>query len=774
MKSIILILSSIAFTIQVRAQIPVGEWRDHLPFSATIDVCSGDGIIYCASPFSLFTYNTSDQSVERLSKANGLSDTGISAINYDASKNTLVIGYENGNIDLVVNGSPFNLADIERSSILGNKSINAIHFYGGYAYLACGFGIVQLDYANREIKDTYFIGVNGALLRVFDFDDDGQYFYAATEEGIYKAESSNPFLANFINWSKITDLPEPAAAYSHFRVNSQWMIAVLDNDVTDKLYFKAIDGGNWAVKPEYDGSWIRDIHLTEDLLLVGSYDHLRKYNANLEDIYISYNLASKDLRPESIILDEIGDLWIANAENGLIASTAQKGDFNIMPAGPAHVNVRRIDAYNHNIWVASGGVSQSWLNNFDKKGFYGLVNENWKYIPSPSGINSIGSVNDIMDVAIDPLNNDHVFFGSFEEGLIEVLNGNVITIFNESNSTIKSSNIHNDDRYMISGLDFDAEGNLWFSNAYTSEHLHVKKASGGFTSFSFEPNLSNTQLVSDVVAMRDYNQVWLILPNGKGIAVLDHKGTISNTNDDEFIILSTEEGAGALPSADVYAIEEDLDGEIWVGTSQGPAVFYTPSSLFSDDNFDAQQILIEQDGNIQLLLETELITSIEIDGGNRKWIGTSSGGVFLMSPDGLEQLSRFTVDNSPLLSNSINDIAINQDNGEVYFSSDKGLISFRGTATNFDPEIENIKVFPNPVRPEYSGVITIDGLAYNSDIKITDVSGNFVFETRSNGGRATWNGQDYNGQRVATGIYLVFATTLDGEVGNVGKIAFVQ
>ncbi len=145
-----------------------------------------------------------------------------------------------------------------------------------------------------------------------------------------------------------------------------------------------------------------------------------------------------------------------------------------------------------------------------------------------------------------------------------------------------------------------------------------------------------------------------------------------------------------------------------------------------------------------------------------------------MSPDGLEQISRFTISNSPLLSNSINDIAINHENGEVYFSSEKGLISFRGTATNFDQEITEIAVFPNPVRPEYNGVITIDGLAYDSDVKITDISGNFIYETRSNGGRATWNGQDYNGQRVASGIYLVFATTLDGAAGNVGKIAFVK
>jgi hypothetical protein len=774
MRLLIITAISALFFLSAKSQLPVGEWREHLPYSSAIDVCAGDGHIYCATPFAMFSYNTEDQSIERLSKANKLSDTGISAINYDETSNTLIVGYENGNLDLIINGNPINLGDIERSNILGNKSINAIHFYNGYAYLACGFGIVQLDYINREIKDTFLIGESGALIRVFDIDNDGEYFYAATENGIYTALVSNPFLANFISWSKMQDLPEPDAAYSDFRINTLWMIAVLDNDVTDRLFYKSTTGGNWSVLPDYDGSWVRDIFLNEEFLIVGSYDHLRKYNSDLQEVYMSYNLATIDLRPEGILQQENGDLWLANGDGGLIASTQNRGDFNVLPAGPAYVNVRRIDAYNHNVWVASGGVSQSWLNNFDKKGFYGLVDETWKYVAPPLGENSIGSVNDIMDVAIDPMNNKHLFFGSFEEGLVEMLDGVIVNIYNEFNSTIKPSTIHGDDRYMIVGLDFDELGNLWFSNAYSEDQLHVKKTDGGFVAFSFSPAVATNQLVGDVMATRDNNQVWMILPNGKGIAVLDHKGSISNTNDDAFKILLAEEGQGALPAADVYSMEEDLDGEIWVGTSQGPAVFYTPASIFEDESFDAQQILIEQDGNIQILLETELITAIEIDGGNRKWIGTSAGGIFLMSPDGLEQISRFTISNSPLLSNSINDIAINHENGEVYFSSEKGLISFRGTATNFDQEITEIAVFPNPVRPEYNGVITIDGLAYDSDVKITDISGNFIYETRSNGGRATWNGQDYNGQRVASGIYLVFATTLDGAAGNVGKIAFVK
>jgi hypothetical protein len=197
-------------------------------------------------------------------------------------------------------------------------------------------------------------------------------------------------------------------------------------------------------------------------------------------------------------------------------------------------------------------------------------------------------------------------------------------------------------------------------------------------------------------------------------------------------------------------------------------------SIFGDGNNDAQQILIEQGGNIQILLETEAVTALELDGGNRKWVGTANSGVFLFSDDGLEQINHFTSENSPLLSNTITDIAINQANGEVFISTEKGLISYKGTATNFDEEITNLSIYPNPVRPDYDGNIVIDGLAYQSDIKITDVSGNLVYSGRSNGGRSIWNGRNEDGQRVSTGVYLVFAAKLDGSATNVGKIAFIR
>ena len=325
----------------------------------------------------------------------------------------------------------------------------------------------------------------------------------------------------------------------------------------------------------------------------------------------------------------------------------------------------------------------------------------------------------------------------------------------------------------VAGVDFDENGNLWITNTFSETPLILRTASGTFVPMSFGSTLGADDLIGDVMIANN-GYVWIVLPRGHGLVVRDTNETIANPSDDNYRTLINEEGEGGLPTNDVLCVEEDLDGEVWVGTAQGLTVFYAPETIFSSDSFDSQQILITQDGNVQILLETEIVTAIEIDGANRKWVGTEGSGVYLFSADGLEEIAHFTEQNSPLLSNNITDIALNQRNGEVFFSTEKGISSFQGTATNFDQEINSVTVYPNPVEPDFSGFITIDGLAYETDVRITDVAGNAVFTTTSLGGRAIWDGNNFNGDRVSTGVYLVFCTNSDGTATNVGKVAVVR
>ena len=269
---------------------------------------------------------------------------------------------------------------------------------------------------------------------------------------------------------------------------------------------------------------------------------------------------------------------------------------------------------------------------------------------------------------------------------------------------------------------------------------------------------------------------FLVGPRGTGLIVYNDNGSLAFPDDDRSIKLTTGVGKGNLNSNDIFTIVADLDGEIWVGTNNGISVFYSPESVFDGGNFDSQQILVEQDGYVQYLLESEAVTDIVIDGANRKWIGTSNAGVFLMSEDGTEEVYHFTTENSPIFSNQITSLGVDQLSGEVFIGTDRGIISFRGDATWGTSEFVNndVYAYPNPVEPDYEGLIAIKGLVRDADVKISDAAGNVVFATTANGGQATWDGNKLTGGRAKSGVYLVFASNEDGKQTFVTKILFIN
>lgn len=769
----ILLCLLIVLQIPSWGQMEVGSWREHLPYSETIDVAYGDGIVYCATPFSVFSFNTSDNSLERISKVNLLSGSDVSAIHYDETSSTLIVAYESGNIDLVTKGVSFQLSDISQSNVFGSKRVNEILVKDGKAYLSCGFGIVVVNIARREIADTWFLNGQDDIVEVNALDYDETYWYAATEIGVFRAERSNPILANFQSWELMSDVPMEDVNYTDLMVLNDQLFLVRETTEGSELWYANRTDFNWAILPGYESTLVHDINFGNGQFAVCSKDLLTIFNDDLSIVSTHGSIASVNIDPKAVLFDEANNVWFANFQKGLFLRPAEGFEMNYQPEGPNFFNARRIDSYNNNTWIASGGVDGTWTNNYDKKGIYGIVDDEWVNIAPGEGENDIASINDIMAVSINPLANNTVFLGSWEEGLIQMIDGEIVEIYNQDNSTLLQANFSGSLRIGVGGVDYDQEGNLWFTNAYTSDPLQVRQKNGEFVPFNFQPDITSNEFLGDVVAARQ-GFIWSILPRGNGLLVLDHQGTIGNPNDDNYRVLTNEEGEGGLPSMDIYALEEDLDGEMWVGTLQGIAVFFAPDGIFTSDNFDAQQILIEQDGNIQILLETEQINCIEIDGANRKWVGTANSGVYLLSDDGLNQIYHFTAFNSPLLSNNIFDISINHSAGEVFFATERGVVSFNSTATNFVDEIEEVTVYPNPVREDYEGTVTIDGLAYETDVKITDVSGNLVFTTESNGGRATWDGKGMDGKRVTTGVYLIFCTNQDGSTSNVAKVAVVR
>jgi hypothetical protein len=344
-------------------------------------------------------------------------------------------------------------------------------------------------------------------------------------------------------------------------------------------------------------------------------------------------------------------------------------------------------------------------------------------------------------------------------------------IYNQDNSPLQNINPFTNGFVRVGGMAFDQMHNLWINNSDVSKPIQVLKNNGEWKSFAIG-NTINAPTMSDMI-VDEFNQKWVVLPRGFGLLVYNDNYTIDDESDDYYKQLDIRDETGALITNNIYCIAQDLDGVIWLGSDLGVLAYYNPGGFKDNNNFFASRLKVyeqENDTVVQYLLETQTVTAIAVDGANRKWLGTSGGGVFLVSDDGQQTIVSFNKENSPLISNNIKDIEINDNTGEVFFATDLGIVSYKGTATTGHADFFDVYVYPNPVMSNYTGEITITGLVSNVDVKITDVAGNLVYETRALGGQAQWNAMNFKGERVKTGVYLVFNSNVDGTKTYVTKI----
>ena len=383
---------------------------------------------------------------------------------------------------------------------------------------------------------------------------------------------------------------------------------------------------------------------------------------------------------------------------------------------------------------------------------------------------------------VDPSNTEHVFAGS-RNGLYEYLNGKFVKYYDHSNSPIEPFDGVNEEYQLVTGTKFDQKGNLWVLNSSAPTTALMKYANGSFTKMNHSElmklnrgqlkNRSNGELSKIIIDSKGV--MWFVNNNWVLPAIYQY-----NTDNDEIIAYESivnQDGTRLNIQEGIRCVAEDLEHNIWVGSSVGP--FILESSEIEDGGSTFTQVKVPRnDGTnyADYLLTGIDISSIAIDGGNRKWIGTFNNGVYLISADNMTQIHHFTTDNSKLLSNTIMSIAINPTSGEVFFGTDKGLCSYisDATATNSEMTTDNVWAYPNPVEPGYAGPITITGLSLDADVKILTANGAIINEGRSNGGTYVWDGCDQKGRRVASGIYMVATATSKGEKGTVCKIAIVR
>jgi hypothetical protein len=746
-------------------------WLDHLPYNNCRAVAEAGNRIFAATPYSLFYFDKTDNSLNRLNKVmtGGLSDIGISSMAYCSKLSTLVVAYTNTNIDLVSGNTVVNIPDIKRKQILGNKTINSILVIDKLAYLACGFGIVVLDIEKEEIKDTWYIGSSGSQLDVkaLTYHAADDRFYAATENGVYSAPASSN-LAYFVNWTRDMSIPSPDKTFNLItsfggKIYANQTVYGWEND---SLYVK--DGSGWKNFRPADHENRTSMRVCGDQHIVSSW-FIQVFNpdGSLYTNYSDYNPGV--IRPTDAIRDAEGNIWVADNENGLWQIGQDLIGKQYIFNGPAAPLSAAMDISGRQLWVVPGGRTGSYTSLFRSPMAYTLSGSSWSSFTSVN-TPAMSAVRDILCVAADPNKSSHVFMGSWGQGLLEFEDGALTQMYNTTNSSLQYFSGYGEGYLRVGGVAFDANSNLWVTNDGAPNILSVRKPSGEWKSF----NLGSQGTAIDVggLVVDKEGQKWMQVRD-LALLVFDDNNTPDNTADDQVRKLTSSPGNGNLPGSAIYCMTVDRDGQLWLGTDQGVAVIYSPGNVFTGGNCDAQRIQVEEEGYLHPLLETEAVNAIAINGNNEKWIGTDKAGVFLMSADGTQQLLHFTEANSPLLSNSIQSIRI-ADNGIVYFATSLGIVSYQDYKVEPPLTLDSLTFYPNPVRPEYNGPVYIRNVVAESNVKITDVSGALVWETQAQGGQVIWDGNNLEGRRVQTGVYYIFVTNADGSQKKTGKLLFVR
>ncbi|MGQ1788268.1 type IX secretion system anionic LPS delivery protein PorZ [Saccharicrinis sp. GN24d3] len=774
-----------------KAQVAIGSWQDYLSFANVHSVEKVNNRIYAATNVGLFSYDTEENVVEKITKLNGLSDIEITAIATSSSLNILIVGYDNGNIDLVSNNDVWNIPDLKFKELLSDKEINHIHVVNNLAYCSTTFGIIVLDLVKKEISDTYLIGDNSSYLGVNQVTTSSDSIYAATEKGILGAPLQSNLLSFYQTWRTVSS------------DNKEYLSLV---SINDELVASGKNGNSAQIMRYANGNWENLFQLTKfvDLkqynsqLYTISSDIIYKYDNNLSivDSIHQYSIDGTELTTDfsSVLIDENNDRWVGDASNGLI-QISNSNDIQILPDGPSSNKAYKMAASENALWVVAG------INHYVDPEFHPaecsiLRNNEWKHFTWQNN-DFLSNAYNLNDIAIDPRNENHAFISSAHSGIFEFLNDEIVThyIDTEKNAPIDSAYIWR----LVNGVVMDGDGNLFANNMSDSIPVIVKPdlllntdSANHYGWYLYDYDTfggadSDPWMWQTIVT--SWGHLWSIsVRNPVGLFVYDTSGTIETDSDDNYryagdvnnsgnskLLLWDEDGDEI--DLEPICLAEDKNGYIWVGTTSGIVVYYRPTEIFNLDKPIASRVKIPRNdgsGLADYLLENVQVNVMAVDGANRKWVGTESNGVYLISSDGTETILEFSTSNSPLLSDRILSLAINPNSGEVFMGTDKGILSYRGTAIEGKPTYSSVKAFPNPVNPNYEGLITVTGLMEDSNIRITDISGKIVYQANSTGGQIVWDGKNMYNENVRSGVYLVFATNEDGSEDMVTKIMIIR
>lgn len=757
----------------------VGSWSIYPVFSGNNNnslVDTDNKVFYLADGWLYYYDKDNDESVF-YTKMNGMSDTDISGIYYNYDKKFLLVAYSNSNIDIVrENGRVDNVPDLKSVILTVSKAINSVDFSGDYAYIATDFGYMVVDCKKCVVKESFNYGKAFKSIVVTDknifatFDKkicvssvgESHYELSSFKETNIKQEMQlrkidNNSMLTTTGWFYYIKIGEDPTnlAMSVIEKSAPSNVSMSGNNMVASYMEKYIvvspDGTSQtvAMPSEIDGSHLSTID-GKGLWNLDS-NGLKEFSISDGSVTILHDT----YRPNT---STVSEPYYLTYQNGTLYSMNSGRNYK----GASNGKSVMLSSLKNGVWNKLNPIKVD------------IHNKSYKSLIEPYGM------------AIDPFDSEKIWFGSFFEGIYCVKNGEQVQKIDHLNSPM-----YLDFVVCVSDLKFDKEGNLWFSfynfNKTTYAPLYIlpkdKLYKENLTADDFiSIDLGNfaTTYGSQLCISKDGRYVLLASNMWKSkLAIIDTNGTLTDISDDRVAIVTTynDQDGKNFDIGYINSIKED-NGKYWLATNVGVGLINNIKAAFSG-NVVVNRVKVPRNDGTNLadyLLDGLCINDIAIDGANRKWFGSSTSGLYLTSSDGSEILEHFSTENSSLTSDEITSVACSTDDNRVFIGTKKGTFVYESDAAPSQDDYSDVYAYPNPVRPDYSGHITVAGLMDNSLVKITDSMGNLVYSGRSTGGMFVWNGLNSEGSRVNTGVYYVFASQNENDKssGCVTKILVVK
>lgn len=772
------------------------QWTDHVSYYNCTKAAAVGQIPMAACECGIVYYDPVDGTMGKLSKTNHLTSSHVTAI--EDLGNQLAIGYEDGNIDFLdpTNLTVVNIPELNLSSIYDNKSINTLTHSGSALYCAFEGGVLEINIPRQEIRSSWRI--SSTKVNVTDVAVSDNTIWASTDDGIYHADLNSLTLEDPAQWS-LTPISEFTSNSDHIILGIETMAdgavaAVGTSGGAASLWCLTLSNGSVQSTKIRDVSNFRSIKSFTSgnkglvLTTTGSIEVLNTDFSVTCTIGSFTSLGGTQLTSspalrQAVMMDN-GQLSVADGSVGLLVVNTQGVGNQYCPQGPNVNNLTDIEGVGNAMYFTGEGRDK-YKRLYKKPAFNVYRDNSWKTVWGPS------NCWDPVYVVANKQQPTEIYISTFATGVFKIENDEWGTNYTRGNSSI--GDIFDGalgDFVRTDVMCFDKSNNFFVASPVQEKGMHIMTPEGEWYSLgyaTFNNNNRYTDWHADLIAT-SANNLWMVGEYGY-LTIFNINGTPETQDDDQYYCMDPyysevqcrgkieliDYGSDEVVGTNATAVVEDRDGLIWLGTDAGLLTCANDKKIFTDGGPVFNRVKVPRNDGTNLadyLLDGVEITQIVVDGANRKWIGTMSDGVYLVSADGYETLHHFTTSNSPLLSNEIKKIGIRPSDGEVFILSTYGLQSYSSDASEPVTKLDdNIVVYPNPISIDHGpGYVTINGLEFDSRVFITDVAGNRVFKGTSNGGTARWDLYINGGGRVTPGVYIVWASSSDGKNKAVGKI----